>query len=106
CGADGGGPAPIHQRRNRRMSKTTAPSMRPYGRQILVCNHGDCASPQEAEGIHNALMQLNRDHGLNKLRNPHRVKCTLVDCLGVCQGGPILAVYPDGIWYHSVDADA
>ena len=23
---------------------------------------------------------------------------------GVCQGGPIVAVYPDGIWYHRVDA--
>jgi cob(I)alamin adenosyltransferase len=31
------------------------------------------------------------------------VKCTLTGCLGVCSGGPILAVYPDGIWYHHVD---
>lgn len=49
------------------------------------------------------LIQFNRDHGLNILRNPHRVKCALVDCLGVCQKGPILAIYPDGVWYHSVD---
>jgi (2Fe-2S) ferredoxin len=25
-----------------------------------------------------------------------------VDCLRVCTQGPILLVYPDGIWYHSV----
>jgi len=31
------------------------------------------------------------------------VKCTLSDCLGVCAGGPILVVYPDGTWYHHVD---
>ncbi|HIK26224.1 MAG: ferredoxin [Thermosynechococcus sp. Uc] len=26
---------------------------------------------------------------------------TKVHCLRVCQRGPILAVYPDGVWYHS-----
>ena len=26
-----------------------------------------------------------------------------VDCLRVCEQGPIAVVYPDGVWYHSVD---
>ena len=26
---------------------------------------------------------------------------TKVNCLRVCEAGPILLVYPDGIWYHS-----
>ena len=26
-----------------------------------------------------------------------------VDCLRVCERGPIAVVYPEGIWYHSVD---
>jgi cob(I)alamin adenosyltransferase len=38
-----------------------------------------------------------------RLRNPERVKCSMVDCLGVCDGGPIAVVYPDGVWYHHVD---
>ena len=25
-----------------------------------------------------------------------------VDCLRVCERGPILVVYPEGVWYHSV----
>lgn len=25
-----------------------------------------------------------------------------VDCLRICTQGPILLVYPDGVWYHSV----
>ncbi len=79
-----------------------APTMRPYGRQVLLCNHGDCVEPAVAEALHRHLMGLCRAHGLTKLRNPHRLKCTLADCLGVCQKGPILVVYPDGIWYHSV----
>ena len=35
--------------------------------------------------------------------NPVRVKRGVTACLGVCYGGPLLVVYPDGIWYHSVD---
>ena len=26
-----------------------------------------------------------------------------VDCFRVCEQGPIAVVYPDGVWYHSVD---
>lgn len=26
---------------------------------------------------------------------------TKANCLRVCQKGPILLVYPDGVWYHS-----
>ncbi len=26
-----------------------------------------------------------------------------VDCLRVCEQGPIAVVYPEGVWYHSVD---
>jgi len=28
-----------------------------------------------------------------------------VDCLRVCEQGPIAVVYPDGVWYHSVTVD-
>jgi (2Fe-2S) ferredoxin len=27
---------------------------------------------------------------------------TKANCLRVCQHGPIVVVYPDGVWYHSV----
>lgn len=84
----------------------TPPKMRPYGRHLFVCNHGTCCAPELAEGIHKRLGELNREHARNKLRNPERVKCTLADCLGVCSQGPIVVVYPDGIWYHAVDEAA
>ena len=28
-----------------------------------------------------------------------------VDCFRICEQGPIAVVYPDGVWYHSVDID-
>ncbi|NOK64279.1 MAG: hypothetical protein GFH27_549423n20 [Chloroflexi bacterium AL-W] len=85
------------------MTDSNAPSMRPYGRHLLICTHGDCADPEEAQRLQQRFNALAPQHGLNKLRNPQRVKCTTTDCLGVCSGGPILTVYPDGIWYHHVD---
>lgn len=77
-----------------------------YGRHLFICVHGDCAGSDAGVGLSLKMQELNRRYGLNKLRNPHRVKCSLVDCLGVCRGGPIVAVYPDGIWYHHVDEAA
>jgi cob(I)alamin adenosyltransferase len=77
--------------------------MRPYGRQILICEHGDCAPPEAAQRLAGRFRALAQAHGLTRLRNQQRVKCTLSDCLGVCAGGPILVVYPDGTWYHHVD---
>lgn len=88
------------------MTQPDPPSMRPYGRQVFICIHGDCAGPELGERLHRRFTELNRLHGLNKLRNPERVKCSLADCLGVCSGGPVVVVYPDGIWYHHVDEAA
>jgi cob(I)alamin adenosyltransferase len=77
--------------------------MRPYGYHLLICENGDCAEPEAATRLQQCFRELAQAHGLSKLRNPDRVKCTLTGCLGVCGGGPILTVYPDGIWYHHVD---
>lgn len=35
-------------------------------------------------------------------------RCVLrskVNCLRICANGPIAVVYPDGVWYHSVDTE-
>ncbi|MBE9180680.1 ferredoxin [Oculatella sp. LEGE 06141] len=45
------------------------------------------------------LKQLKLD-----ISTPERPSCvfrTKANCLRVCQRGPILVVYPDGVWYHS-----
>ena len=36
------------------------------------------------------------------LFGPQRVKRGETPCLGVCSNGPIVVVYPDGIWYADV----
>ena len=36
------------------------------------------------------------------LFGPTRVKRGETPCLGVCAGGPIVVIYPEGIWYGGV----
>lgn len=48
-----------------------------------------------------ALASLLQREGL--LFGPTRVKRGECPCLGVCAGGPIVAVYPEGVWYGGVD---
>ena len=74
--------------------------MATYGRHAFICMNGNCADPEQAMALQRRFLELNRQNELNKLRNPERVKCTLSDCLGICSNGPILTVYPDGIWYR------
>ncbi len=33
------------------MVEKAGPNMRKYGRQLFICNHGDCAPAEEAEGL-------------------------------------------------------
>ncbi|WP_088890591.1 (2Fe-2S) ferredoxin domain-containing protein [Leptolyngbya ohadii] len=45
------------------------------------------------------LKELKLDQPTNE--RPSCVFRTKANCLRVCQKGPILVVYPDGVWYHS-----
>jgi len=45
------------------------------------------------------LKELQLD--ISTATNPAPIFRTKANCLRVCQQGPILVVYPDGVWYHS-----
>ena len=70
-----------------------------YRRHILLCTGGDCATTdQQAESWEYLKRRLKE---LNLVDVENGVFRSKVDCLRVCQAGPIALVYPDGIWYRS-----
>ena len=74
--------------------------MEPYSRHVLVCTGGYCSSDRGGRGIYALLARLLEREGL--LFGASRVKRSEAPCVGVCTGGPILVVYPEGIWYGGV----
>ena len=79
---------------------TTPQPMAPYSRHVIICTGGYCSPEREGRSLYLLLARLLQREGL--LFGPDRVKRGETPCLGVCQGGPIVVVYPEGIWYAGV----
>lgn len=82
------------------MDSPPLPRMERYSRHILVCTGGFCSPDRRGGDLYALLPSLLQREGL--LFGPTRVKRGETPCLGVCTGGPIVVVYPDGIWYAGV----
>lgn len=74
--------------------------MDPYARHVLVCTGGFCSPNRRGRELYQLLAQLLEREGL--LFGATRVKRGETPCLGVCSGGPIVVVYPEGVWYAAV----
>ncbi len=67
-------------------------------RHLFLCVGPDCCDPAAGETLWNLLKSETRKLAVPVLR-------TKAACLRVCTAGPWLVVYPDGLWYGSLDAD-
>lgn len=74
--------------------------MEPYKRHVIVCTGGFCSPNRGGRELYALLPELLEREDL--LFGPNRVKRGETPCLGVCGGGPILVVYPEGVWYAGV----
>jgi (2Fe-2S) ferredoxin len=72
----------------------------PYRHHVLVCTGGYCSPNREGRALYAHLATLLAREGL--LYGPGRVKRGETPCLGVCVEGPIVVVYPEGVWYRGV----
>ena len=64
---------------------------------VLVCGHKTCLKAGGREAA-KELKRALKEHDLQK-----HVLVTKVDCLDQCERGPVMVVYPDGVWYTEVD---
>jgi (2Fe-2S) ferredoxin len=83
--------------------RTFEAMMEPYARHVLVCVGGFCSPSRDGRRLYAELARLLQREGL--LFGPGRVKRGETPCLGVCAGGPIVVVYPEGIWYAGVTSE-
>jgi len=65
---------------------------------VAVCTNQTCAA-DGAPAVLEGLRQAARDS------DECDARITRSSCLGRCGEGPMVAVYPDGVWYGGVDAD-
>lgn len=76
------------------------PNLEPYSRHVLICTGGFCSPDRRGRALYSLLASLLQREGL--LSGPRRVKRAETPCLGVCAGGPVVVVYPEGVWYGAV----
>jgi (2Fe-2S) ferredoxin len=74
--------------------------MEPYSHHVLVCTGDFCSPDRKGRQLYSLLAELLQREDL--LFGPGRVKRGETPCLGVCSNGPIVVVYPEGIWYSEV----
>jgi (2Fe-2S) ferredoxin len=82
------------------MAIAPSPEMEAYSRHVIVCTGSFCSPDRKGRAIYSLLADLLQREDL--LFGPKRVKRGETPCLGVCGDGPIVVVYPEGVWYAKV----
>lgn len=86
----------LHQHLSHR---TGMSKLRRISAHVLVCKHKTCLK----QGGKASLKALKRSLKERELRG--QVMITKINCLDQCGRGPVIVVYPDGVWYGSVDEE-
>ena len=73
--------------------------MEVYHSQVLVCGGKGCISPDSVD-LFRSLKSEIRKHKLN-----HEIEVLRTECLGLCELGPVVIVYPEGIVYNKVKGE-
>jgi len=74
-------------------------NLKGYKRHLFICANptkAKCCSSEVGLKSWEYLKKRLKELGLEE-----QILRSKVDCLRVCQNGPIAVVYPEGIWYHS-----
>jgi (2Fe-2S) ferredoxin len=82
------------------MRERNQPQMESYSHHMIVCTGDFCSPDRRGRQLYSLLAELLQREDL--LFGPQRVKRGETPCLGVCSNGPIVVVYPEGIWYSEV----
>lgn len=76
-----------------------------YTRHVLLCIGESCCTAEAGAAAWDALKVELKRRNLSLATGPTACYRTKVDCLRICQGGPIAVVYPEGTWYCGMTAE-
>ena len=72
----------------------------PYERHLFVCVTGKTCPGRGSEQVLALLRQKAKAAGITD-----RIRVNKSGCLNQCAAGPVMVVYPEGIWYSGVSAN-
>ena len=76
-----------------------------YTRHVFLCIGPSCCSDSAGNAAWKKLKDLLKERNLSLASGPAACYRTKVQCLRVCKDGPILVVYPAGLWYQEMTED-
>jgi (2Fe-2S) ferredoxin len=83
------------------MNTSKKPQLSNYRYHIFICVGNKCSPDSSGQSLYDHLKNRLKQLGLSQ--TSQAVMRSSTQCLGVCQGGPLVCVYPEGIWYHHID---
>ena len=76
-----------------------------YKKHLLLCVGPNCCSSNQGLETWGYLKSRLKQLEAEALLPPAALYRSKVSCLRICRGGPILVVYPEGVWYRGVTPD-
>lgn len=81
------------------------PQETPYEKNIFVCTN-DCQGEKPSCGDHQGEMVFKELRRIAKERGHHpRIRVAQAKCLGKCNQGVNIMIFPDNKWYSGVTID-
>ena len=74
-------------------------TLEPFQRHVFICTGSKCAPEVSGELYKNFRDKLRE---INPGLGDRRILRSQCRCFGICKGGPLVAVYPDNVWYDAV----
>ena len=78
--------------------------MKDYRKHVFICGGpalcGSDCDQFDVEGLRSELIILLKEMDLRKW-----VKVSTTNCLGAKEPGPIMVIYPEGVWYGGITSE-
>jgi len=70
-----------------------------YRSHVLICGGAGCIS-SGCKGVLNEFLKQIKDHNLTE-----EIQVVETGCIGTCDLGPVMVIYPEGVFYQKVSVD-